>query len=198
LDNALQNFNTNYFYKINKQWANTFFDFIMPLLRESMIWIPLYLFLIIFAIKNFGKQGLYWTIAAAVTVILSNFISSDILKPMYDLPRPCRDANLEPSAILRISRCPGSGGFTSSHATNHFALATFIFLTIKHIAVWVRWFFVWAFSIGYAQVYVGVHFPIDIIGGTLVGVTIAIFTAFIFNSINGLLKLKPVNNTTPL
>ncbi len=194
MDNSLQNFNINYFYKINKQWTNVFFDFIMPLLRESIIWVPLYLFLIVFAYKNFGKKGLYWVAAAAVTVIISNFISSDVLKPLYDMPRPCRDANLEPSAILRISRCPGSGGFTSSHATNHFALATFIFLTLKHIATWAKWFFLWAFSICYAQVYVGVHYPIDVIGGAFVGICIAIFTAQIFNAVNGLLQLKPNNN----
>jgi membrane-associated phospholipid phosphatase len=191
LDNSLQNFNLNYFYKINRQWANTFFDFIMPLLRESMIWIPLYIFIILFAYKNFGKRGIYWTLAAVVTVIFANFISSDILKPLYDLPRPCSDANLEPVAILRINRCPSSGGFTSSHATNHFALATFIYLTIKHIAPWTVWFFLWAFSIAYAQVYVGVHYPIDVIGGALVGSFIAIFASMLFNFKNGLMLVQP-------
>ncbi len=190
MNNSLQNFNINYFNKINHQWTNTFFDTIMPIIRESMVWVPLYIFLIIYAYLNFGKKGLYWILGAAITVILSNFISSDIIKPFYDLPRPCCDSMLQPSATLRINRCPASGSFTSSHATNHFAIATYIFISIKHLVKHIYWVFIWAFAICYAQVYVGVHYPIDVIGGAFLGIFIGMLCASIFNFKNGLLALK--------
>jgi membrane-associated phospholipid phosphatase len=153
----------------------------MPLLRESIVWIPLYAFLIAFAYINFDRKGLFWVLGAILTVTLSNYISSDIIKPYYNTPRPCRDAILDTSARLLINRCPGNGSFTSSHAANHFALAMFIYQTLKVVANWSKWFFVWAFAICYAQVYVGVHYPIDVIGGALVGLACGFFISLLFN-----------------
>lgn len=160
----------------------------MPLLRESSIWVPLYLFLIIFGYLNFGVKAFYWMLGAIITVIITNYVSSDILKPLYGRLRPCRDSMLDPSANLLLNRCPSSGSFTSSHATNHFGLAVYLFITLKHIAKWSIWFFAWALLICYAQIYVGVHFPFDILGGAFVGTTIAYIISTLFNYKVGLLK----------
>jgi undecaprenyl-diphosphatase len=81
-----------------------------------------------------------------------------------------------------------SSGFTSSHATNHFAAAMYIFTTFKSISK--RWFliFLWAFTISYAQVYVGVHFPADVICGAIVGLMVGYLPAIIYNKKIGLLE----------
>jgi membrane-associated phospholipid phosphatase len=189
LADQLQNFDYNIFNKINHEWANSFFDVVMPFLRESVVWTPLYLFLIAFAYINFGKNGLFWILGAIVTVVISNFISSDIIKVITDKPRPCRDSMLEPGARLLVNRCPGHSSFTSSHATNHFAVAMFIYITFRHFVNWSIWFFIWAFAICYAQVYVGVHFPIDVIGGAILGCSIGYTTSTFFNFKLGMLKL---------
>lgn len=120
-------------------------------------------------------------LGAIVTVVISNYISSDLIKPFFDMPRPCRDSMLEPAARLMVKYCPSSGSFTSSHATNHFALSAYIVGTLVHLAKWTRWFYVWAAIICYAQVYVGVHFPIDVIYGAMLGGFIGFLCSKLFN-----------------
>jgi undecaprenyl-diphosphatase len=177
------NFNYTLFKKINLDWSNSAFDVLMPVLRESIVWVPLYLFLAVFAYQNFGKVGIYWMLGAIATVCISDLVSSGFVKNYFNAPRPCRDSFYDYTVNLLINRCPGSGSFTSSHATNHFAFAGFTFFTLGHVVKWTRWLFLWAFSICYAQVYVGVHYPIDVVGGTLLGITIAMFTSNLFNSL---------------
>jgi undecaprenyl-diphosphatase len=65
--------------------------------------------------------------------------------------------------------CGMNGSFTSSHATNHFAVAMFLYQTLKRFSPFWAIAFVWAGLISYAQIYVGVHYPADILGGTLLG-----------------------------
>jgi undecaprenyl-diphosphatase len=74
-----------------------------------------------------------------------------------------------------------SGSFTSSHAANHFGLAMFSFLTLRpQIGKWAWLFFLWAAAIGYAQVYVGVHYPTDIIGGAVLGMLAGLLSGGFF------------------
>ena len=188
MDIDLQTIDTNLFHKINNDWINVVFDTIMPYIRESIIWVPLYIFLILMGYYNFGKQGVYWILAAIITVIISNYISSDIIKPFYNRSRPCADSYLNPAANLLLNRCPSSGSFTSSHATNHFALAVFFYSTLKQYSSYAKLFFVWAALISYAQIYVGVHFPLDVVGGALIGCTIGYLFSSIFTLKFGLLQ----------
>ncbi len=82
---------------------------------------------------------------------------------------------------------PISSSFTSSHATNHFGIAAFLYYSLKDIfGKWPRIFFLWAFLIGYAQVYVGVHYPGDIIAGALIGILLGYLWAKVFNKYIGL------------
>ena len=81
--------------------------------------------------------------------------------------------------------CPVSSSFTSSHACNHFALATFLFLTLRITSRWWSLVFVWAFLIAYAQVYVGVHYPVDVLCGGLLGCGIDDFTGRLFLKLIG-------------
>jgi undecaprenyl-diphosphatase len=83
---------------------------------------------------------------------------------------------------LLLNRCPSSFSFTSSHATNHFAAAMFLFLTLKSsFKNWTYLFFFWAGSISYAQIYVGVHYPLDILGGTIIGCSVGYLTGTFYN-----------------
>ncbi len=181
LGNWLYNFNIDLFHKINNSWSNPFFDFIMPYIRESIIWVPLYAFMLVFVYLNFGKKTFIWVLASIVVVICSDWLSSGILKNHFQIPRPCRDSFLDPVSNLRINRCPTSYSFTSSHAVNHFTIAAFWVSTLKHSVSWVKWLFLWAATICYAQVYVGVHFPMDVIFGGLLGLLLGNFFGNIFN-----------------
>lgn len=183
---ALLHWDRSLFKLINSTWHNSFFDAVLPFLRIAQFWAPLYLFLLVFVSYNYRRAGLYWILFFIATVVISNFISSDLIKGNIHRLRPCNEPSLVES-IRMLARCGMNSSFTSSHAANHFSLAMFAFITFKKLFTgWPKLFFVWAFSICYAQVYVGVHYPLDILGGTIVGLIIGYATGKLFNNKFGL------------
>lgn len=176
------------FLKINTEWTNSFLDSIYPWYREANAWVPLYLFLVVFSIQNFGKRALVWIGFIILTLILTDQISSHILKPFFERPRPCRDEVLMSEARLILNNCSGGYSFPSSHATNHFGFSMFVFLTLLPVAKkWRYLFFVWAATICYGQVYVGVHYPVDVLCGSLLGCLIGAGMGWMYNQ-----KMKPL------
>lgn len=166
---ALLHLDHELFNLINGQWHTPLTDLILPMLREPFMWAPLYLFLAVFVGINFGWRGFWWMAFFLLTFGLADQLSLHI-KDVFDRVRPCRNPDLA-STIRVLARCPGSGSFTSNHAANHFALGTFCFLTFRHInKYWASLFFLWAIAISYAQVYVGVHYPLDVTGGAILGI----------------------------
>jgi undecaprenyl-diphosphatase len=164
---------------INGLWSNPLFDAVLPWLRESWFWLPLYVFLLVFSIANFGRKSAWWIAGFIASVSCSDIVSSSVFKPFFERLRPCRDPEVLSFVTLRLEHCSGGFSFTSSHATNHFAMATYVFITL---APWVsaryRWFmYAWAFAVAYAQVYVGVHYPADVIAGALLGTGIGTMVA---------------------
>ena len=173
--------------KVNGEWHTGFFDVAFLLVREAAIWLPLYVFLLVFIVMNFKKQGWIWGGYLGMTVIISNYISSNLIKDNIMRLRPCQDPALFGKIRALANYCPSSSSFTSSHATNHFTVAMFIYLTLRNVAgKMVAWFFLWAAVISYAQVYVGVHFFTDVICGAIAGIIIGYIAALIFNSKVGL------------
>jgi membrane-associated phospholipid phosphatase len=174
---------------INGKWHNAFLDWLMPYLRQSEIWLPLYLFLLIFVLLNVPKNG--WFILFCVcTVAITDILSSHIIKNYIIRTRPCGDPDLTGMVRFLVSYCPQSSSFTSSHATNHFALATFISIALKpYVGPWIYLSFLWAFLIAWAQVYVGVHFPLDVLGGTVIGILTGLVTGKMYTKKAGHLVL---------
>lgn len=176
-----------FFEKINSDWTNGFLDSVFPWWRDQNTWIPLYLFLFLFMIFNFGKKAWSWIVLVVVCVTITDQLSSHLLKLWIQKPRPCQDVELLGHVRLLIGGCPVNPGFPSSHACNHFGAAFFLFLTLKPLfKSWSYLFFFWAATISYAQVYIGVHFPLDVIGGAIIGTCIGIALAFIYNRFIGL------------
>lgn len=179
--NTLIQYDIALFTRINGQWNTAFLDWLLPLLRDQYFWSPLYLFLASFMIMNFGKNGFYWVLAFLVTFSIGDIVSSHLIKPAVGRLRPCNDPLLADS-VRRLIHCGSGKSFTSSHATNHFALGMFCFKTFVFAGAPWRWMFLfWAMIISYSQVYVGVHFPLDIIGGGILGAMIGWMTGTLFN-----------------
>jgi membrane-associated phospholipid phosphatase len=176
------------FKMINSQWHAGFFDSVLPYLRIAEFWWPLYFFLLLFATINFKKNGWIWVLFAAITVIACNFISSDIIKENIFRLRPCNDpAMADWIRVVHVKYRPQSSSFTSSHATNHFGFAMFFYSTLKNVlGKWTALFFLWAGVISYTQIYVGVHYPLDVICGAILGSAIGYLTATLFNKQFGL------------
>lgn len=183
----LQQFDTELFLKIHQGLSNSFFDWLMPLLRNRFFWAPLYLFIIIFCIRQYKKLGLYIIGGILLTFALGDMISSRFIKPSVNRLRPCNEVALSGEIITRVP-CSGGKSFPSSHATNHFGIAVFI------IGVFYREWkailpigLLWAASISFAQIYVGVHYPLDVLCGTLLGTFLGIFCLFLYK------KVKPIS-----
>jgi membrane-associated phospholipid phosphatase len=164
---------------INLEWQLPIFDRVMPFLRNAETWVPLYLFLILLVLLNYQKTGWWWLLAAVSTPILTDLLSSWVIKENFFRLRPCNEPILsEWLRMLPGIYHPQSSSFTSSHAANHFGLAIFIFMTLQQVIGRWRWlFFLWAAMIGYAQIYVGVHYPLDIMVGAAVGLIVGYVTA---------------------
>ncbi|MGZ3840055.1 MAG: phosphatase PAP2 family protein [Flavisolibacter sp.] len=170
----------DFFNLINNKWNNGFFDVLMPLVRNANFWLPLYLFLLVFALLNIRKSG-WFILFILVTVGLTDTLSSHIIKNLVFRLRPCHNPELAGTIRILASYCPQSSSFTSSHATNHFGLAVFASRTLhRYAGRWIYLTYLWAFMISYAQVYVGVHYPIDVICGSLIGVMAGLLTSSIY------------------
>lgn len=177
--------------RINQEWQHPYLDRLALILRESVAHAPLYLFLSLFMLFNFGRQGLWWFVTALALVSISDYLSSHVIKEYFDRPRPCRDAVMAYQIRFLARYCGANGSFISSHASNHFALATFIYLTLRHMGRGWLFVFPWAASVAYAQVYVGVHYPSDVIAGGAFGAALGAMAALYFKKRSGVSKLYP-------
>ena len=170
------------FIQVNNHQSNSFFDSIMPYLRSAYYWPPLYLFLLVFITMNFKSRGWWWFLIFLCTVSLCDMTSSKLVKEAFERLRPCNDPDFFQYVHLLVNRCSGTYSFTSSHAANHFGMATFIFITLRPVVKkWVWLAFLWAAFIGYAQVYVGVHYPFDVLGGAAIGIAFGWLLGMFFN-----------------
>ncbi|GAB3934061.1 phosphatase PAP2 family protein [Mucilaginibacter myungsuensis] len=159
------------FYFFNHTLSNSFFDLVMPYLRKPAFWIPVYAFILIFCISQYKKRGIILILLLIATFALSDFGSASIIKPLVKRVRPCNDPVLATTIVHVESVNCGTGfSFPSSHASNHFAISVFLICVFARLWRWIwLWAILWATSVCLAQMYVGVHYPIDILAGAIYG-----------------------------
>jgi membrane-associated phospholipid phosphatase len=170
-------FDRSLLHLINQDLANQFF------------WVPVYLFFLLYVFVNFPSKTIWWVLFFLATFALTDLISTQIIKALLQRPRPCADA-ITSQWVRMLIPCSYSPGFVSSHAANHFGISIFIFQTMKVFSKkWIWLVFVWAALVCYAQLYVGAHFPLDVVGGSILGLIIGSRTAAIFKHQFGGLQL---------
>jgi len=176
---------------INGHWQSPWLDLLMPFWRDKKNWIPLYIIIAIILFWKYKLKAFPFLILVAIVVLLGDQLSSEWIKKSVMRIRPCNDSGLQ-VRLPSFLPCGSGYSFTSSHATNHFALAylfiQFLLPLIPKAKVFYRIgltlaFVLWATLVAYAQVYVGVHYPLDVFCGALLGVTIAALSYFIFQKI---------------
>jgi undecaprenyl-diphosphatase len=149
-------------------------DVVMAAASEMLTWFPLYLFLLYILQRRYGWLGLAWAVPALALMILFSDKGSVLLfKENVQRLRPCHVPELKAQVHLWRSHCGGMYGFVSSHASNHFAIATFMTGVIRGRPRWaVILLFLWAAWISYSRIYLGVHYPGDVIAGALYGLMV--------------------------
>ncbi len=153
------------FLLMNKTWGNPFFDVLMPIVTNADYWlIPLFLVWLSFIIFG-GSKGRTTALLIVIIITLSDQLTSGMIKPWVRRLRPCHPDHLIEGARY-LAGLKKSFSFPSSHAANNTAIATlFAFRYPK----W-KWLpIIIALLVSYSRIYVGVHFPFDVIGGAVIG-----------------------------
>lgn len=160
------------------------YDTFWSVITNITTWIPLYVFFMFVLLYKTGfKEGVLkvaFTIALAVFII---FIT-DLTKNYVARLRP--NNTLEINTLIRILKSPTDYSFFSGHAASSFAITTFIFLTLRKRYKWTILFYIWPILFATSRIFVGVHFPLDIIVGIFVGM----LSAFMFYKLSKLVLAK--------
>lgn len=158
---------------LNNLGSSTFDPFWI-LVSEKWFWIPLYVIFLYFLYKNFNKKSLFYILLFIALGITASDQIANIFKFGFERLRPCHDPSLE--GLLREVKCGGKFGFYSAHSSNSFFVATYLTILLgKKIKQLPYFLFVWAAIVAYSRVYLGMHFPGDIIVGAIMGILLALF-----------------------
>ncbi len=170
---SLNHIDTQLFLFLNG-FHNSFFDVVFQFITERYSWIPLYIILSALVFVKFKWRGFILAPFIALVIISADQISVNLFKEVFLRLRPCHNPEIK-DLVHTVNGCGGQYGFVSSHAANTFALAVFVGLIFKkHFSYLLHIMLVWAAVVSYSRIYVGVHYPADIICGALLGVFIAL------------------------
>lgn len=168
---SLKDIDTSLFLFLNGK-HNEFFDVLMWWVSYKFTWIPLYALLLFLVWKKFGKKTILIIISIGLLVLFSDQASVHLFKNFFERYRPCHNLLIKEKVHL-VDGCGGMFGFISSHAANTFALATFLSLLFGN-NIFTVLIFLWAAVTSYSRIYLGVHYPLDIFAGAVLGCSIGI------------------------
>ena len=150
-------------------------DPIMIAITKMWVWLPIYLFLVYLTIKQYGKRCWMIFLAVGLVVLCSDQLSAHVCKPVFQRLRPCYNIDFQELIYLPKGMAGGRYGFVSSHAANTFAIGTFLTAALRKNTKWIGWLlFMWAFLSSYSRIYIGYHYPGDILCGAVLGILIGL------------------------
>ena len=165
-------------------WLNALgcesFDSLWMFITNKRSSIPLYIFLLYYAYVKLGQKRFFIILITAVSMIAFTDQITNLFKYSFMRLRPCFDP--ETMDIMRLVKesCGGQFGYFSGHASNSFALATLFFWIFKSLHRLWYLLFLWAMVVAYSRIYIGVHFPLDIISGAIFGLVAGTIFYFIY------------------
>ncbi len=187
---------TEFFLYLNS-FHNDFWDTIMLMVTRKETWIPFFAIILFFIIKNYKSKWWLVVLFVALTVLLADQLSV-FLKETIQRLRPVYNPEIE-HLVHNVLRKGGLHGFVSSHAANSFALFAFTTRLFRNRGYWFLMLF-WAILFSYSRIYSGVHYPLDILGGAVLGWLIGVGTykALMFFEVHFFLAKNPKIETTNL
>ncbi len=159
-------------------------DVVMTFASSKFGWIPFYLFLLFLTVKKFGKKVWLPLLIIALTITIADQGSTHLFKNVFQRLRPCHNPELTPILYTPLG-CGGLYGFLSAHAANSFAISFLLIALLRDNYPWITpVMVVYAIFVSISRVYLGVHYPTDIMAGAVFGVLIGWFTFSLFRIIN--------------
>ncbi|MDR9373870.1 MAG: phosphatase PAP2 family protein [Schleiferiaceae bacterium] len=177
--------------------GSAFWDSVMAWISNRWIWIPFYLLLLFLLFRELPLKSFLWAVGYLILlVIATDQISVHLFKFTFERPRPCHEPWLQHLLHLYEGHCGGPYGFVSSHAANVFGFATFLGMLFKR-----QWaaslLLIWAALIGYSRIYLGVHYPLDVLGGLFLGVLLGLLAGYLFYRFLGGASASVASSSAP-
>ena len=168
---TLINFDHQVFMFLNGQLTNGFFDWFMPFITDAKTWMPFVLLAWFLMICKGGKRLRVLALALLLSVGFTDVFCARVVKKTVGRTRPCSLAETDTFKCRLLLPCKTSKSFPSNHSANTAAFATVAFMVCGFNAGLPL--AVLAFLVGYSRIYVGVHFPLDVLAGWIIGALLA-------------------------
>ena len=176
----LNQVDTNVFLFLNG-FHNTFWDYFMSMYSSRFVWVPFYLSFLYVMLRNFHyKVTLTCLVIIVAIIFVCDQTASTILKPMVERMRPSNlDNPISPMVHVVFDYRGGRYGFPSSHAANSWSMAFFAMYLVRRNKL-TAFLIVWALVMSYSRIYLGVHYPGDLLVGTFIGFVTATISYYVF------------------